>query len=66
MDDFILNFNATQINVQGGIFFSKSINVQTQIRLCRGEFFLEINKRACTSIQHTRVGTHTDNSSLKL
>ena len=28
----------------GGIFFSKSINVQTEIRPCRGEFFLKINK----------------------
>ena len=27
LDDFILNFNATQINVQGGIFFSKLINM---------------------------------------
>ena len=39
----------------GGIFFSKSINVQTEIRPCRGDFFLKINKRACTSIRHTRV-----------
>ena len=30
----------------GGIFFSKSTNVQTKIRLYRGEFFLKINKRA--------------------
>ena len=30
----------------GGIFFSKSINVQTEIRPCRGDFFLKINKRA--------------------
>ena len=29
--------------------------MQTQIRPCRGEFFLKINKRACTSIRHTRV-----------
>jgi hypothetical protein len=29
--------------------------VQTQIRPCSGDFFLKINKRACTSIQHTRV-----------
>ena len=41
--------------VQGGNFFSKSINVQTKIRLCRGEFFLKINKRAHTSIWYTRV-----------
>ena len=39
----------------GGIFFSKSINVQTEIRPCRGDFFLKINKRACTSIRYTRV-----------
>ena len=29
--------------------------MQTQIWPCRGEFFLKINKRACTSIRHTRV-----------
>ena len=39
----------------GGNFFSKSINVQTKIRPCRGDFFLKINKRACTSIRYTRV-----------
>ena len=39
----------------GENFFSKSINVQTKIRPCRGEFFLKINKRAITSIQHNRV-----------
>ena len=39
----------------GGNFFSKSINMQTQIRPCRGDFFLKINKRACTSIRYTRV-----------
>ena len=39
----------------GRNFFSKSINVQTQIRPCRGEFLLKINKRACTSIRYTRV-----------
>ena len=39
----------------GGIFFSKSINVQTKIRPCRVDFFLKINKRACTSIRYTRV-----------
>ena len=55
LNDFILNFNGTQINLQGGIFFSKSINVQTKIRPCRGEFFLKINKRACTSIRYIRV-----------
>mgnify|MGYP007048889333 CR=1 FL=1 len=38
-----------------GNFLSKSINMQTKIRQCRGEFFLKINKRACTSIWHTRV-----------
>ena len=30
----------------GGKIVSKSINVQTKIRPCRGEFFLKINKRA--------------------
>ena len=39
----------------GRNFFTKSINVQTKIRPCRGEFFLKINKRACTSIRYTRV-----------
>jgi hypothetical protein len=39
----------------GGNFFSKPINVQTKIRPCRGDFFLKINKRACTSIRYTRV-----------
>ena len=43
------------LNMQGD-FFSKTINVQTEIRPCRGEFFLKINERACTSIRHTRVG----------
>ena len=55
LDDFILNFIATQINVQGGNSFSKSINVQTKIRLSRGKFLLKMNKRACTSIRYTRV-----------
>jgi hypothetical protein len=31
------------------------INVQGEIRPCRGEFFLKINKRACTSIRYTKV-----------
>ena len=40
----------------GGIFFfSKSINVQTQIRPCRRELLFKINKRACASIRYTRV-----------
>ena len=30
--------------------------MQGQIRPFRGNFFLKINKRACTSIRHTRVG----------
>ena len=42
LNDFILNFNVTQINVQGGFFFSKSINMQTQIRPCRGNFFSKL------------------------
>ena len=44
-----------RIDMQGEFFFSKSINVQTKIRPCRGEFFLRINKRACTSIRYTSV-----------
>ena len=39
----------------GGNFFSKPINMQTKIRLCRGKFFIKINKRACTSIRYSRV-----------
>ena len=35
--------------------FSKLINVQTKIRPYRVDFFLKINKRACTSIWYTRV-----------
>ena len=35
--------------------FSKLINVQTKIRPYRVDFFLKINKRACTSIRYTRV-----------
>ena len=38
----------------GGIFFSKSINMQTRIRPCRGGFFLKINKRTSMSIWYTR------------
>ena len=38
-----------------GNFLSKTINVQTQIRPCKGDFFLKINKRACTFIRHTWV-----------
>ena len=49
----------------GGKFFSKSINVQTQIRPYRGDFFLKINKRACTSIRHTRVLTLKEKFSLR-
>ena len=33
-------------NRHAGFFFSESRNVQTKIRLCRGDFFLKINKRA--------------------
>ena len=41
---------------------SKFINVQTKIRLYRVDFFLKINKRACTSIRYTRVFDHFDPS----
>ena len=47
-----------------GNFFSKSINVQTKIRPCKGEFFLKIVKHACTSIRYTRV--HSDFGLLSL
>ena len=30
----------------GGKILKKTLNVQTQIRPCRGEFFLKIDKRA--------------------
>ena len=30
----------------GGKILKKTLNVQTKIRPCRGEFFLKINKRA--------------------
>ena len=36
-------------------FPSKTINMQSKIRPYRVDFFLEINKRACTSIRYTRV-----------
>ena len=56
------NFDHTNTNKRagwnkraGGNFFSKSINVQTKIRPCRGDFLLKINKRACTSIRYNRV-----------
>ena len=39
----------------GGDFSTKSINVQSKKRRYRLEFFLKINKRACTSIRWTRV-----------
>ena len=57
--DFIKNDNIPinvqdGIDVQGGFFSKKTINMQTQIRPCRGEFFLKIDKRACTFIRHTR------------
>ena len=48
----------TQIRLYRGIFFSKTINVQTKIRQCRGELCLKINKRACTFIRQTRVGIY--------
>ena len=50
-----INKRADQNIRAGGIFFSKSINVQTQIRPCRRELLFKINKRACTSIRYTRV-----------
>ena len=40
------NRRAVQNKRAGGKIVSKSINVQTKIRPCRGEFFLKINKRA--------------------
>ena len=40
------NRRAVRIKRAGGKIVSKSINVQTKIRPCRGEFFLKINKRA--------------------
>ena len=47
VEKFLKNIKrAGQNRRAGGIFFSKSINVQTEIRLCRGDFFLKINKLA--------------------
>ena len=46
---------AGQNRSAGGKFSGKSINVQIKIKPSRGEFFLKINKRACTSIRYTRV-----------
>ena len=40
------NRRAVQNKRAGGKIVSKSINVQTKIRPCRGKFFLKINKRA--------------------
>ena len=40
------NRRAVRNKRAGGKIVSKSINVQTKIRPCRGEFFLKINKRA--------------------
>ena len=40
------NRRAVQNKRAGGKIVSKSINVQTKMRPCRGEFFLKINKRA--------------------
>ena len=36
--------------------------MQTKIRPCRGEFFLKINKRACTSIRYTRAYVNAPNN----
>ena len=47
VEKFLKNIKrAGQNRRAGGKIFSKSINVQTKIRLCREEFFLKINKRA--------------------
>jgi len=48
---------AGQNRSAGGKFSGKSINVQIKIKPSRGEFFLKINKRACTSIRYTRVAS---------
>ena len=40
------NRRAVRNKRAGGKIVSKSINVQTKIRQCRGKFFLKINKRA--------------------
>ena len=54
LDDFILNFNVTQINVQGE-FFLKINKAADQNKAVQGDFLLKINKHACTSIRYTRV-----------
>ena len=40
------NRRVVQNKHAGGKIVSKSINMQTKIRPCRGKFFLKINKRA--------------------
>ena len=44
--------------VQTAEFLKKIINVQYQIRACRMEKILEINKRACMAIRQLRVLIH--------
>ena len=44
------------IDVQGGFFLSKSINVQTKIRPCRGDVFLKIDKHAGKMPIHVQDG----------
>ena len=50
-----VEYKFQNLKCAGGNIFIELINVQTQIRPCWWEFFLEINKRACTSIWYTRV-----------
>ena len=42
----VLNRRVGQNKRAGGKILKKTLNLQTQIRPCRGDFFLEINKRA--------------------
>ena len=42
----VLNRRVGQNKHAGGKILKKTLNVQTQIRPCRGDFFFKINKRA--------------------
>ena len=55
LDDFILNFNVTQINMQEEFFLKINKHADQNKAVQGGFFFLKINKCACTSIRYTRV-----------
>ena len=55
LDNFILNFNATRISMQGE-FFLKINKRADHNKAVQGEFFSQINKRACRSIRYSVLG----------